>query len=406
MTRGSVTTSWIGGKPSWSEIWALLSVGTVGFVICGVQPVVLGALVTEHRLNNEGIGWASTVEFLTIGIGIGIAAATLKPRRLKMLALIGAVITGLADLAILHESGTVILVNRAVSGFGEALLIWMTGCMVARSSSPVRWSAVFVTIQNLAQLAFTAIVPVTLIAAHGANGGFIALAATAAIALVAAPFLPREMADLPGIEHHYLAAIKNPYSFFVLLSVFLIAAFAIGLFVYLAPLALQSGLTTAELGFLISAALVGQTVGSTLAIFFPRIPYYVVFAVSLVVNAVVLTIFSALPGFWVFASAAFLFSVFWLFFLPYQMPMAIEADPTRQVAVMLPGAQLLGGAAGPFLCSFAVSDAESRGALIVVGGCFAVAFAISTVLHFRRRSHLGTELGRPRVDRDRLERRL
>jgi hypothetical protein len=378
-------TTWIGGKPSWPQLWALLLVGTIGFIICGVQPVVLGVLVTEHRLSNEGIGWASTVEFLTIGIGIAVAAATLKPRRLKVLALIGASVTGFADLAMLNESGTVILANRAISGLGEALLIWMTGCMVARSSSPVRWAAVFVTIQNLVQLAFTAIVPVTLIAAHGANGGFIALAATAAIALVAVPFLPREMADLPGTEHHYLAALKNPYSVFVLLSVFLIAAFAIGLFVYLAPLALQSGLTTAELGFVISGALVGQTAGSTLAIFFPRIPYYLVFTISLVFNAAILVVFSVLPGFWMFAAAAFVYSVLWLFFLPYQMPMAIEADPTRQVAVMLPGAQLLGGAAGPFLCSFAVSNTESRGALIVVGGCFAVAFAISTVLHLRRR---------------------
>lgn len=380
-------TPWIGGKPSWSELSALLLVGTVGFIICGVQPVVLGALVTEHRLSNEGIGWASTVEFLTIGIGIGIAAATLNPRRLKMLALIGAVVTGLADLAMLNESGTLILVNRAVSGLGEALLIWMTGCMVARSSSPVRWSAIFVTIQGLAQLAFASIVPITLIATHGANGGFIALAVTAAISLVAIPFLPQGMADLPGTEHHYLAALKNPYSFFVLLSVFLIAAFSIGLFVYLAPLALQSGLTTVQLGFVVSAALVGSNVGSTFAIFVTRIPYYRVFAVSLVANAVVLAMFYALPGFWVFVAAAFIFSVFWLFFLPYQMPMAIEADPTRQVAVMLPGAQLLGGSAGPFLCSFAVSDTESRGALVVVGACFMVAFAISTVLHLRRKSH-------------------
>jgi hypothetical protein len=349
--------------------------------------VVLGALVTEHRLTNEGIGWASTVEFLTIGIGIGVAAATLKPRRLKMLALTGAVITGFADLAMLNESGTVILINRAVSGFGEALLIWMTGCMVARSSSPVRWAAIFVTIQNLSQLAFTSIVPVTLIAKHGANGGFIALAATAGASLVAVPFLPREMADLPGSEHHYLAALKNPYSLFVLLSVFLIAAFSIGLFVYLAPLAIQSGLTTVQLGFVVSAALVGSNIGSTIAIFVARIPYYPVFAVSLVANILILATLFVLPGFWVFTSAAFVFSIFWLFFLPYQMPMAIEADPTRQIAVMLPGAQLLGGAAGPFLCSFAVSETESRGSLIVVGICFAVAFAISTVLHLRRRSN-------------------
>jgi hypothetical protein len=51
----------------------------------------------------------------------------------------------------------------------------------------------------------------------------------------------------------------------------------------------------------------------------------------------------------------------------------------------LPGAQLLGGAAGPFLCSFFVTDEDSRGALVVCGICFFASFAISAILHLRRR---------------------
>jgi hypothetical protein len=382
----TIAAGWIGEKPTLPSIFAILLVGTVGFVICGVQPVVLGALVAEHRLTNEGIGWASTVEFLTIGSGIAIAAAWLRPRKLRTVALVGALITGIADLVMLNASGSLILLDRAVSGAGEGLLIWITGCMVARSSEPVRWAAIFVTMQGLAQLAFTTVLPLTLMARSGANGGFEGLAATAAIAVLAVPFLPSEMADLPITEHHYASALTTPSSILVLITVFLIAAFSIGLFVYLAPLALQAGLTSTQMSYVISLALVGANVGSTLAIFIPRVPYYPIFAVSVVVNAAILAMLFALPGFWGFAFAAFLYSVFWLFFLPYQVPMAIEADPTRRVAVALPGAQLLGGAAGPLLCSFAVTNTESRGALVVAGVCFAVAFAIATAMIVRHRS--------------------
>ncbi len=382
----TTAAGWIGEKPTLPSICAILLVGTVGFVICGVQPVVLGALVAEHRLTNEGIGWASTVEFLTIGGGIAIAAAWLRPRKLRTVALVGALITGVADLAMLHEQGSLILLNRAVSGVGVGLLIWITGCMVARSSEPVRWAAIFVTLQGLAQLAFTTVMPLTLMARSGADGGFEGLAVTAALAVLAVPFLPSEMADLPSAEHHYASALTTPSSILVLITVFLIAAFSIGLFVYLAPLALQAGLTSTQMSYVISLALVGANMGSTLAIFLPRVPYYPIFAVSVLVNAVILAMLFALPGFWVFAFAAFLYSVFWLFFLPYQVPMAIAADPTRRVAVALPGAQLLGGAAGPFLCSFAVTNTESRGALVVAGACFAVAFAIATAMLLRHRS--------------------
>lgn len=382
----TIATGWIGEKPTLPSICAILLVGTVGFVICGVQPVVLGALVAEHRLTNEGIGWASTVEFLTIGGGIAIAAAWLRPRKLRTVALVGALITGIADLAMFHEHGSLILLNRAVSGAGEGVLIWITGCMIARSSEPVRWAAIFVTLQGLAQLAFTTVMPLTLMARSGANGGFEGLAATAVLAVLAVPFLPSQMADLPNTEHHYASALTTPSSILVLITVFLIAAFSIGLFVYLAPLALQAGLTSTQMSYVISLALVGANVGSTLAIFIPRVPYYPIFAISVVINAVILAILFALPGFWVFAFAAFLYSVFWLFFLPYQVPMAIEADPTRRVAVALPAAQLLGGAAGPFLCSFAVTNTEARGALVVAGVCFAVAFVIATAMLIRHRS--------------------
>jgi MFS family permease len=132
----------------------------------------------------------------------------------------------------------------------------------------------------------------------------------------------------------------------------------------------------------VSIVLGTSIAGSSLAAMVAtRVSYFSVFALCLGVNAVVLVVLGLMPGFAVFAIAAGVFGFFWMFFLPFQLPFVIEADPTRRIAVIVPGAQLLGGAAGPLFCSFFVSDTDSRGALYVCGACFIVAFGISTALH-------------------------
>jgi hypothetical protein len=366
-----------------------LLVGTVGMLICGVQPVVLGALVNEHRLSAAGLGWATTAEFLALGLGIIVAAATLRPRRLRLLAVLAAVATGVADLAIFSETGPIILLNRAVSGLGEALLVWITVCMVVRSARPARWSGIFLTAQGITQLIFSGVVPLTLIADRGANGGFLGLAMTAALAIAAAPFLPDRMADLPQPKHVSSRQLLAVPSLLTLLCVFLIAAFSIGLFAYLAPLAMQARLTEVQLGFVVSTVLGTSILGSALAAFLPKLPYYSIFVVCLIVNGIVVAIYFANPNYPVFLITGGVFGFFWMFFMPYQLPMAIEIDPTRQVALVLSGAQLLGGGAGPFICSLFVTDFEARGAVAVAGTCFLVAFVIATVLHFRFRRREG-----------------
>ncbi len=267
--------------------------------------------------------------------------------------------------------------------------------MIARSPTPARWAGIYVTLQTVSQLLFAALMPLSLIATYGADGGFIGMALTAAGAAMAALFLPERMEDLPASEHTRLRVLSSPSAVLVLASVFLIAAFSIGLFVYIAPLALQAGLTGPQLGFVVSVVLGTQILGSMAATLLPRLPYYPIFIACLVANALILAILWMLPGFWMFMIASALFGFMWLFFLPYQLPMAVEVDPTRQIAVVLGGAQLLGGSAGPFLCSFFVTDADSRYALIVVGVCFLVAFAISSVQHLHAHKLPGTEFDRP-----------
>jgi MFS family permease len=377
----------MGSRPSTAAIAVVLSIGTVGMMMCGVQPVVLGTLVIEGRLSSAALGWTTAAEFLALGIGIMVAGALFTPVRLRSRTALAATLVLAADFAVVTESGWTIIANRTIAGLAEGMLVWVAVCMIARSSSPARWAGIFLTMQNVSQFAFTAILPSTIMARFGANGGFVVLGLTAGFALLAAPLVPRSFAELPvaasdgsGRTRHSLPALAS------LLSAFLIAAFSIGIFVYIAPLAAQAHLDARHMGFAVSAVLAASTVGSSVAaIVAKKVHYFPVFVACLAVNALVLGIFAAMPSAPVFMAAATLFGFFWLFFLPFQLPLVIESDPTRRIAVVLPGAQLVGGAAGPFLCSFFVTDDDARGALVVCGACFIVSFAISLVLHIRRR---------------------
>jgi hypothetical protein len=377
---------WIGPAPSRARLTAVLLVGTMGMMICGVQPVLLGSLVLERRLSSAALGWATTAEFLTLALAIWFAGTFWKPTHLRSRIALAAALAIIADALVSGERGNIVLLNRALAGLPEGVLVWLTGCMVARSPLPARMAAIFLTLQNVSQFIFAAILPPTLMRRYGADGGFIALAFTAALALLVTPLIPRSFVELAASRAPSGPAVYSASTIVCLLSIFLISAFSIGLFAYLAPLGAQAHLSEEMIGYAVSVVLGASTLGSALAAAAARkIPHYAVFAVCLLVNTIVVVVLAVMPGAAVFLSAAALFGFSWLFFMPFQVPMAIEADPTRRIAVILPGAQLLGASAGPLLSSFFVTDTDARGALVVCWVCFLVAFAMTSVQHFRRR---------------------
>lgn len=384
--QDGLVAQWIGPKPSRTGLAAVLAIGTIGMIICGVQPVLLGSLVMDHRLSTAALGWATTVEFMTLALGIWLAGTFWKPTHLRARVTLAALLAVLADCMVRGEHGTAILINRSLAGLPEGVLVWVTGCMVARSPTPARMAAIFVTAQNVSQFVFAAIVPATLMHWYGTDSGFLALAATAALAIVAAPFAPASFVELPVASNHGAGPTGyTPTVIACLVCVFLISAFSIGLFAYIEPLGAQAHLDGLTIGYAVSALLAASTVGSALATAAAgKLSHYAVFAACMVVNTAVLLMFAAMPGAPLFLAAGALFGFFWLFFLPFQTPMAIEADPTRRIAVVLPGAQLLGAGAGPLLISFFVTDTDARGALVVCWCCFFIAFAIATFQRFRK----------------------
>ncbi len=376
---------WIGPRPTPLQIAAFLIVGSVGLLIAGVQPVVLGALVNEHRLSAASLGWTTTVEFLTIGAGVSLAGMFLKPETIRIQVIVAAILTLIANVVVRQQSGLFIFCDRALAGLFEGGLVWATTLMIARSSTPARWAAIYLVTQGVAQLGFAAIVPAALMRAYGADGGFYALAVTCGVAAIAASALPDRMqalgATAAGKDRQPIPAL----AFLSLLGVALIFAFFIGLFAYLTQLGAQAKLTEEQSGYAVALAVGISILGSgAAALIAKRLSYFVVFLICLPANAGALLVFAQLPHPLVFFAASGVFGFFWGLFMPFQMPFVIESDPSRRAVLLVPGIQAVGGAAGPLICSFFVSNIDARGALVVCAACFLGSFVIATGLHVHR----------------------
>jgi len=135
----------------------------------------------------------------------------------------------------------------------------------------------------------------------------------------------------------------------------------------------------------LSASLAAQVLGGTTAtVLAGRSAWFRALAGSIAAMIGLLGAFALLPAVAVFLAASAAFGFLWMFASPWLTPMAIEADPSRNAALLGPGAALLGCSAGPFLASLVVTDSDVRACLALGAGLAAVALVIVCGLHFTR----------------------
>lgn len=382
---------WIGRRPTAGQIAAFLAVGSVALLMAGVQPVVLGGLVDAGRLDVTQLGWSVTIEFLAIGLGVGLADAFLPPRHLKLVGFVAALILAGVNFAALGVSGLWILVIRALAGLAEGGIVWLTTLMIVRSPTPGRWSGIFLVSQAMLQVACAAGIPILVSPLLGANAGFVTLGACAVLAAILALVLPANLAPLAGnkADEAVLAEPIPSAAYVSLTAVFLLFLFFIGFLAYVEQLAGQAGLTPVQGGLAVALALGVSIIGSGLAaILAERIPYHRAFLVCLPVFGVVLFGLGALPSPSVFIALMGLYGLAWGFLQALQAPFVIESDPSRRAVLLAPSVQSVGAAAGPMLCSFFVSDHEVRGALVAAGAGLSISFVLAMMLWLSRARRL------------------
>jgi predicted MFS family arabinose efflux permease len=385
------TAAWIGPCPTAWQTTAIVFVGTIGILIPGIQPVVLGALLTDAHINLVQLGHAASIELLVMGLTAALAAAFLAPRQLRTVCIVAGLVFALGNYFTPVARGETVTAVRAITGAAGGLLIWITASMIARSAAPDRWAGIYLTVQTLAQFIFAAIM--TWINPNNAVRGDFGLLAVAGLVCVVASFaLPSEFVALPtvAVEHERSFVMPPARGFVALGSPFLLMMCIVGIWVYYEPIARQAGLSVHISDMAVYISLAFQVLGGTLATLTAgRLKWFPVFVICAAVDFGMIALLGVHPSALLFLVDAAVFGFIWLFILPFLVPMIIEADPSRRSAVLISGVALLGASLGPTLAGMIITPDDTRGALWLGATCLFLSVGIATGLRFVRKPPLG-----------------
>ena len=371
------------------QVAAALAVGTIGVLMVGIQPILLGELVEAKQVSLEGVGIVAMAEIVTLGLGVVLGDALLPWSRLRLITIIAALLSAGLDLLTLQATGDgAMTAVRAASGLAEGVLIWAATGVVVRTANPPRVAGVFFVAQTLAQAALGALMANAVIPHSGWQGGFVTLGAVTLLACVLAFAQPTRLAPLAPPT---LSGFRWSWATLLPLAVVFLQLATLGSFwAYLEPLGKAAGFDARGAQTLIAGVLAMQVVGGSVAAFAVRrlavVPMLV--ACSIVLAAVTTTIHQ-LPGGSTlnFALGCALFGFVWLFMLPFHIGLAFRADASGRLAGLVPAAQLLGSAFGPLTASFIV-DGDNAAAVPLLSAGFAMAAAALALATRPRREAL------------------
>lgn len=378
--------AWLGTRPSASEIAATLFVGVAGILFTGISPLLLGALQHAGRLSTAQMGQAGTIELLTMGLAAGLTGAVVGMRWLRPLAVACGLLMALLNAATMWSDGWALIALRGLVGLPSGALIWLMTAMIVRSPRPERWSAIYLTVQTLAQFVMMSVLGAWVVGSFGPNGGFAVLAALGLATALAGFAVPRALAPLP-VSTDEPSGLPSPRGFLALAGAFCFNGAIVAVWIYAEPLSRQAGHPAGTAELALALALAAQVTGGLLATFLAgRARWLPLLLASAAIMAAVMLLFAQFPGSAVFLAASTVFGGLWMFASPLMVPLAIEADPTRRAASLSSGAALLGCSAGPLLASLVVSDSDVHHAAMLGCAMMVAAIAIVISVHLTRRN--------------------
>jgi hypothetical protein len=364
-----------------TEAAAAIALGLLALLISGLMGLLLAALAEEGRLSASGIGLTAMLEALSTGLVTSAAGIVLKPVRLRPIAALAAALLVVIDLATVRASGQGVMIVRALAGLPEGVLLWISIGFISRTATPERWAALLFTGMGLTQLAVATALSAWVLPRAGANGGYVAVAVGAALALPVALFLPRSLGTVA--EGGAATSGAPPFRGWVALGGTLCMAAALtAVAVYVIPLAKQAGLSVGVGRTAISVALGCQMVGGALATALAgRVRYITVFWVCAAAFGATWAVYAVHAPAWLFIAMSGLSGLAAFVAGPFLVPMTVEADPSRRAALQSGAVQLLAGAFGPLLASLAVTDRNVHGVLVLGVALQGVGLAVATMLH-------------------------
>lgn len=344
---------WISGAVSRGGTLAALWIGSIGLLVLGLQPILLGAMFTEGKVDFDGLALIATAEIIAIAIGSTMGGLLGIRRGLPTKAGILLVLLSALNATMWVASGlTGYLVLRTLAGFVEGGLVIVAIELIARSRHAQRLGGWFVTLQTVAQSLIALALALWIIPAWGSAGGFATLGFVSLVSLLVIGHAPDGYAPLPKSDLT-LDGVFTPRSVIALLSIFAFFCFIGAVWAFLEPIGALSGIDAVTVGTIVSASLAVQVVGALAATWAAdRVSYALGIAACCVVGLIAVLVLAGTPSVFVFWVAALAIGFVWMFIIPCQVGMAVAADETRATATLVPAANLFGAALGPLFAAF------------------------------------------------------
>jgi len=364
-----------------ANIVAALGIGTIALLMLGVQPILLGALVEEHAATLKGVGVIAMSEIVALGVGLVLCDTFFPLTHLRVIGCAAALFAAMLDAATVLMIGDAhLIVVRSATGLCEGALLWLTTCLIVRSSTPERITGIFLVVQTLAQAGLAAAFAGLVVPRLGWHGGYIVLAALTLLPCIVVAGLP---ASIPPLQARADAALRWSVATVLPPVIVLLQMAAIGaLWAYLEPLGKRAGFDAQGAQLTIACVLLMQVLGGACASlgvrWFGAVRVLTIGAMSLA--AIPLAIHRLASGATLpfsLLSAAFGFT--WLFLMPFQVGLALKVDPAGRVAMLIPAMQLLGTALGPLSASLLIREGDA-GSVALVSAGFALAAAAFLLL--------------------------
>ncbi len=359
-----------------STVIAGLFLGTVAFMITGIQPVLLGALAEEGRVSEAMLGRIAWAEVLALAVASGIGPRLLRfgsARRTIAAACLSLAVAN-AVVYVSHDA-KLLIASRLIAGLMEGLLLATTNIAITRGVHPERLNALFLMVSAIPQVAASYLLPAVVMPRFGADSGFGLLCLMAISGIGAAFLLGREVQDAPPAIP--TDQIWTPAVLIGLAGVILQNAGNGAGWEYQARVGENLHFSGQVVGTAIASDLVFQIIGTFAVAWIAwRLPFRVVLLVSCLLQAAILVAMGRVHSTYVYVSVCALFGMMWLGANPFQMSLLVDLDKTRQAALLLAALQLVGFGTGPLICSFFVRPGNVEGAFLCAAGLVMASFVL------------------------------
>ncbi len=359
-----------------NTVIAGLFLGTVAFMITGIQPVLLGALATESRISEAMLGRVAWAEVIALALTSAVGPSLLRFGSARRTIAVACFVLALANAVVFFSHDTVLLIgSRVLAGIMEGLLLATTNIAITRGLHPERLSALFLMVSAIPQVAAAYLLPAAIMPRFGADSGFGILFVLAVMGIGFAFLLGNEIQDAP--PRTQTTRVWTPAVLLGLAGVVLQNAGNGAGWEYQARVGEHLHFSGEIVGTAIASDLIFQIIG-TLAVAWIawRLPFRTVLLLSCFIQAAILIAMSQVQTPYAYISICALFGMMWLGVNPFQVSLLVALDPTRQAALLLASLQLVGFATGPLICSFFVSTGNVEAAFRCAAGLILVSFIL------------------------------